>query len=162
MVKRGTGRYDNEDDGSRKRSRISHHPAPSEAGECTVFVGNLAFETSWQDLKDHMRQAGNVDSVRSVAYCCGKTYSTIVRTDTAALLGQYYAILPWPFQRLWACDLSKTLRSQTSSQRLERIHTQGADHLCVSRQSQLRQSQQSIRRRRRRRKSKCVCWKPFL
>jgi len=27
----------------------------------SVYVGNLAYETSWQDLKDHMRQAGNVD-----------------------------------------------------------------------------------------------------
>jgi len=26
-----------------------------------VYVGNLAYETSWQDLKDHMRKAGNVD-----------------------------------------------------------------------------------------------------
>lgn len=25
-----------------------------------VFVSNLAFEVAWQDLKDHMRQAGNV------------------------------------------------------------------------------------------------------
>lgn len=29
--------------------------------QCSVYVGNLAFETSWQDLKDHMRAAGNVD-----------------------------------------------------------------------------------------------------
>jgi RNA recognition motif-containing protein len=29
----------------------------------TVFVGNLAFKTSWQNLKDHMRKAGNVESV---------------------------------------------------------------------------------------------------
>jgi RNA recognition motif-containing protein len=28
-----------------------------------IYVGNLAYETSWQDLKDHMRQAGNVDEV---------------------------------------------------------------------------------------------------
>mmetsp|Transcript_22260 Transcript_22260/g.31330 ORF Transcript_22260/g.31330 Transcript_22260/m.31330 type:complete len:342 (-) Transcript_22260:693-1718(-) len=28
----------------------------------SVFVGNLSYETSWQDLKDHMRQAGNVDN----------------------------------------------------------------------------------------------------
>jgi RNA recognition motif-containing protein len=28
----------------------------------SVFVGNLSYETRWQDLKDHMRQAGNVDS----------------------------------------------------------------------------------------------------
>jgi len=27
----------------------------------SVYVGNLSFETSWQDLKDHMRGAGNVD-----------------------------------------------------------------------------------------------------
>jgi len=30
-------------------------------GGTSVYVGNLAYETSWQDLKDHMRQAGNVD-----------------------------------------------------------------------------------------------------
>ena len=32
----------------------------------SVYVGNLAFETSWQDLKDHMRGAGNVDQVSSI------------------------------------------------------------------------------------------------
>jgi len=31
------------------------------ASSTSVYVGNLAYETSWQDLKDHMRQAGNVD-----------------------------------------------------------------------------------------------------
>ncbi len=30
-------------------------------GNSSVYVGNLHFETSWQDLKDHMRAAGNVD-----------------------------------------------------------------------------------------------------
>ncbi|KAL7426053.1 hypothetical protein ACHAXH_000293 [Discostella pseudostelligera] len=30
-------------------------------GNLSVFVGNLAYETSWQDLKDHMRAAGNID-----------------------------------------------------------------------------------------------------
>mmetsp|Transcript_23561 Transcript_23561/g.49859 ORF Transcript_23561/g.49859 Transcript_23561/m.49859 type:complete len:471 (+) Transcript_23561:234-1646(+) len=30
-------------------------------GNLSVYVGNLAYETSWQDLKDHMRAAGNVD-----------------------------------------------------------------------------------------------------
>jgi len=30
-------------------------------GGASVYVGNLAYETSWQDLKDHMRKAGNVD-----------------------------------------------------------------------------------------------------
>ena len=32
---------------------------PSEPG-ARVFINNLAFETSWQDLKDHFRQAGEV------------------------------------------------------------------------------------------------------
>ena len=27
----------------------------------SVYVGNLNFDTSWQDLKDHMRSAGNID-----------------------------------------------------------------------------------------------------
>jgi len=34
------------------------------SGGASVYVGNLSYETSWQDLKDHMRQAGNVDQVR--------------------------------------------------------------------------------------------------
>ena len=29
-------------------------------GSKTVYVGNLAFSVTWQDLKDHMRQAGEV------------------------------------------------------------------------------------------------------
>lgn len=35
------------------------------SGGTSVYVGNLSYETSWQDLKDHMRQAGNVDQVCS-------------------------------------------------------------------------------------------------
>jgi RNA recognition motif-containing protein len=31
-----------------------------------VFVGNLKYETEWQALEDHMRRAGNVDSVSSL------------------------------------------------------------------------------------------------
>jgi len=35
--------------------------SPGGAGAGTkVYVGNLAWETSWQDLKDHFRQAGEV------------------------------------------------------------------------------------------------------
>ncbi|KAL3808643.1 hypothetical protein ACHAXA_006630 [Cyclostephanos tholiformis] len=30
-------------------------------GNLSVYVGNLAYETTWQELKDHMRAAGNVD-----------------------------------------------------------------------------------------------------
>ena len=35
-------------------------PAVAAEPGSKVFVGNLAFETSWQDLKDHFRQAGEV------------------------------------------------------------------------------------------------------
>lgn len=31
------------------------------SGGVSVYIGNLSYETSWQDLKDHMRAAGNVD-----------------------------------------------------------------------------------------------------
>jgi len=30
------------------------------ADACTVFVGNLPYETTWKELKDHMKQAGEV------------------------------------------------------------------------------------------------------
>ena len=31
-----------------------------EADPCTVFVGNLSFDTTWKDLKSHMGTAGQV------------------------------------------------------------------------------------------------------
>ena len=34
--------------------------AAANGGGTRVYVGNLAWETSWQDLKDHFRQAGEV------------------------------------------------------------------------------------------------------
>lgn len=46
---------------SKKRRKKFESGAPGGAG-CSVFVGNLKYETKWQLLKDHMRKAGNVDS----------------------------------------------------------------------------------------------------
>lgn len=47
----------------RETSSQGGHPTPPSRGQNTsVYVWNLAPETSWQDLKDHMRKAGNVDS----------------------------------------------------------------------------------------------------
>jgi RNA recognition motif-containing protein len=40
----------------------------SQQANVSVFVGNLAYETSWQDLKDHMRKAGNVDFVKILSH----------------------------------------------------------------------------------------------
>lgn len=45
------------DEGSRKRTRRSG----GDGSNASVFVGQLSTRTSWQDLKDHMRRAGNVD-----------------------------------------------------------------------------------------------------
>lgn len=39
---------------------FQHAGAPKH-GFTSVYVGNLAYETSWQDLKDHMRSAGDVE-----------------------------------------------------------------------------------------------------
>jgi len=38
----------------------SHSKLAPNSGSLKVFVGNLDFKASWQDLKDHMRGAGNV------------------------------------------------------------------------------------------------------
>ena len=48
---------------SPERNRNKRRKSLSNDESCTVFVGNLRFETRWQALKDHMRRAGNVDSV---------------------------------------------------------------------------------------------------
>lgn len=40
-------------------ARLAPPTMQAEAG-AKVFVGNLSFETSWQDLKDHFRSAGEV------------------------------------------------------------------------------------------------------
>jgi len=42
--------------------RVTVHNDESKATEpsCQVFIGNLAWSTSWQDLKDHFRTCGNV------------------------------------------------------------------------------------------------------
>ena len=41
--------------------RNNHH----QWGNTSVYVGNLAYETTWQELKDHMRRVGNIDKVNT-------------------------------------------------------------------------------------------------
>lgn len=53
-------------------------PSPPSAvvksgGFTSVYVGNLSYETSWQDLKDHMRQAGNVDQANILSNDDGRS-----------------------------------------------------------------------------------------
>jgi len=37
-------------------------------GNVSVYVGNLAYETTWQELKDHMRRVGNIDKVNALLF----------------------------------------------------------------------------------------------
>lgn len=39
---------------------------------CQLYVGNLSYSTTWQDLKDHFRQCGTVDRVEVMEYPDGK------------------------------------------------------------------------------------------
>lgn len=39
----------------------------------SVYIGNLSYETSWQDLKDHMRAAGNVDKADIITGSDGRS-----------------------------------------------------------------------------------------
>ena len=54
----------------RKGPKISERGA--KPPELSVFVGNLSFETRWQDLKDHMRGAGNVDDAKILQHPDGR------------------------------------------------------------------------------------------
>ena len=66
MAKRSNYDDEVEDRGKRRRTNDGGRRsslAESRSVDCNVFVGNLKYETRWQALKDHMRRAGNVDSV---------------------------------------------------------------------------------------------------
>lgn len=67
MAKRNS--FDNRGGGKGNKRRksndgraIDRNSSSGSNDGCSVFVGNLKYETKWQGLKDHMRQAGNVDS----------------------------------------------------------------------------------------------------
>ena len=40
-----------------------------------VYVGNLSWSTSWQDLKDHMRDVGDVQYAKVLQDRDGRPYS---------------------------------------------------------------------------------------
>lgn len=47
--------------GQNRENNNNYHHHQRHNNFTSVFVGNLAYECSWQDLKDHMRAAGSVD-----------------------------------------------------------------------------------------------------
>ena len=67
MVKRRDLQHDSR---SHKRARLSDSGESERNLAASVFVGQLSLRTSWQDLKDHMRKAGNVDRVRDDYFKC--------------------------------------------------------------------------------------------
>ena len=46
---------------------------PNRSNNSSVYVWNLSYDVSWQDLKDHMRQAGNVDQAKILTGNDGST-----------------------------------------------------------------------------------------
>merc|ERR1711971_304769 len=46
--------------------REDREAADTNASGSQLFVGNLNFDTSWQDLKDHFRQSGDVERVEVI------------------------------------------------------------------------------------------------
>ena len=59
----GGGYHNNNRGGGYQQQGIPGQP--SEEG-CQLYVGNLAWETGWQDLKDYFRQCGDVDRAEVV------------------------------------------------------------------------------------------------
>jgi len=57
--KRRRDRSDSRRRGKEHRGRTPRHK-PSEPATSKVFVSNLAYETTWKSLKEHMRKAGEV------------------------------------------------------------------------------------------------------
>ena len=49
------------DDRRNDDRRRDDRRGPESKNSCQLFVGNLSFKTSWQELKDHFRKCGQVD-----------------------------------------------------------------------------------------------------
>merc|ERR1712187_999874 len=53
-------RFLDRDDRKSSSRRARSRSRSRSRGNCRVFVGNLPYSATWQDLKDHMRDAGDV------------------------------------------------------------------------------------------------------
>ena len=69
-----------------KRQRHAEQPASTTIRVAKrVYVGNLSWQTSWQDLKDHFRQCGTVvhaDVMREGTPCTNPTTHASQRPPT--------------------------------------------------------------------------------
>lgn len=57
----------------RKNKRSTPYNKKGGSSGNRVYVGNLSYETEWQDLKDHMRSAGDVSFVEVLRFDDGKS-----------------------------------------------------------------------------------------
>lgn len=57
----------------RKNKRSAPYKKKGGSSGNRVYVGNLSYETQWQDLKDHMRTAGDVSYVEVLRFDDGKS-----------------------------------------------------------------------------------------
>lgn len=69
---------------------VKHEPARTAQGHKTVYVGNLSWDTTWQGLKDHMRQVGEVVHAEVFTEYSGRSagcgiveYETVEAADLA-------------------------------------------------------------------------------
>lgn len=59
--------------GNRPRMVGAHNMKQNQTSNNSVYVWNLSYDVSWQDLKDHMRKAGNVDQANILTGNDGST-----------------------------------------------------------------------------------------
>lgn len=63
---RGGGNYRGGNRGGGHKSRGAEAAGGGSANGCQLFVGNLSYDTSWKELKDHFRQCGDVERVEVI------------------------------------------------------------------------------------------------
>ena len=93
----------------------------NQLGNVNVYVGNLAYETTWQELKDHMRRVGNIDKVSTYTFvktiiCQSSCYWALISltfTSTFSLPGRHSPRQRRSIQRLRNRHLPKPQRSPT-------------------------------------------------
>lgn len=66
-------REDREGSGSEGKGGHRSRNADDHSSNNSVYVWNLSYDVSWQDLKDHMRQVGNVDQANILTGNDGST-----------------------------------------------------------------------------------------
>lgn len=62
----GGGGYHNKYYQQHHQQHQQSMPGPPAGQGCQLYVGNLAWETGWRELKDYFRQCGDVDRAEAI------------------------------------------------------------------------------------------------